>query len=260
MYQSSVHEDERNISLMIKWEPDTLKSFAIALAIVSVFMWFLTFFTVPEARTVKTLNNTVPTYVLINWGDGDGTGLSSGNLQEEGRAHKGNDPASPIHDAEVAAKTKPSDNSSVTMDESNNIVAVDELSSSEKNSSESDRGNSNKNVGTRDGDESGQGLGFVGSGRGKGQGFGDIDWGGGGNRVVLKKVFPKFPDGVRTSAHIKIKFTVLADGTVGKMVPLQKADPRLERAAMDALRRWRFNPIDSDVEMQGTIPLTFVLR
>lgn len=260
MYKSSIHENEKSVSLNIPWEPDIIKSYFIALAVVSLAMWILSFFSVPEPHQRATKVDKIPNYVMINWGDGDGTGLSSGNLQKEGRAHKGKSPSSAIHDAEVAAKTQKSDNTSATLDESNKLVVVDKLSAENKNKTESDKGNSNQNIGTKDGDIAGNGLGFVGSGRGKGQGFGDIDWGGGGNRTVLKKVFPKFPSGVRTSAQIKIMFTVKSDGTVSKMVPLQKADPRLEKAAMDALRRWRFNPIEDDVEMQGTIPLTFVLR
>jgi len=53
---------------------------------------------------------------------------------------------------------------------------------------------------------------------------------------------------------------VRKDGTVTSMVPLQKADPALEKAAMDALRQWRFNPIQEDIEMEGRIPFTFRLR
>ncbi|MFW6232997.1 MAG: TonB family protein, partial [Bacteroidota bacterium] len=77
---------------------------------------------------------------------------------------------------------------------------------------------------------------------------------------VLYKKVPKFPDGVSRSAKIKIRFTVLADGTVAQMVPLQKADPRLEKAAMEALKQWRFNRLENGETMVGIIPMTFRLR
>jgi len=78
--------------------------------------------------------------------------------------------------------------------------------------------------------------------------------------LSFTKTLPKFPAGVNTNAEIKLKFTVMPDGTVGKIVLLQKAEPRLETAALNALRQWRFNPLKDDRVMEGIIPLTFVLR
>jgi len=71
---------------------------------------------------------------------------------------------------------------------------------------------------------------------------------------------PRFPSGVNTNAVLKFKFTVMPDGTVGRIIPLQKADPRLEQAALEALRQWRFNQLRNEVVMEGIIPLQFVLR
>ena len=106
------------------------------------------------------------------------------------------------------------------------------------------------------------GLGSRGKGKGKGDGFGEIDWGGGGGRIVLNKVLPKFPDNVKSSSQIVLQFKVLSDGTVVSVIPIQKADPELEEAAIKALKKWRFNPLpDGQKEiMVGRIPLTFILR
>jgi TonB family protein len=102
----------------------------------------------------------------------------------------------------------------------------------------------------------GSGLGRFGAGTGRGAGYG-LEWGGGGNRIVLHKELPKYPSGVNTSAQIKIRFTVLQDGSVGSAVPMQKGEPLLERAALEALRRWQFNPTHDDKEMVGFITFTF---
>jgi TonB family protein len=108
--------------------------------------------------------------------------------------------------------------------------------------------------GMNDGD--GGGLGRYGSGPGRGAGYG-LEWGGGGNRVVLHKEMPKYPNGVNTSAQIKIRFTVLPNGSVGVAMPMQKGEPVLERAAIEALRRWQFNPLADEKEMVGFITFTF---
>ncbi len=110
-------------------------------------------------------------------------------------------------------------------------------------------------VGTAEGDDA-SGLGRFGTGSGKGTGYG-LEWGGGGNRVVLHKEMPKYPSGVNTSVQIKIRFTVLPNGSVGAMLPMQKGDPVLERAAIEALRRWQFNPLNDTKDMVGFITFTF---
>jgi TonB family protein len=102
----------------------------------------------------------------------------------------------------------------------------------------------------------GGGLGRYGGGSGRGAGYG-LEWGGGGNRVVLHKEMPKYPNGVNTSAQIKIRFTVLPNGSVGVAMPMQKGEPMLERAAIEALRRWQFNPLSDEKEMVGFITFTF---
>lgn len=259
MYRASYSEEKQTFELNFPWHTNTAKGFAIGVPITLLLVLLLNIIRDPQPDARFTNMHTVP-LELLSFGYGDGTGLSKGNLSREGEAHKGKTPASELHDAEVAAKTAIS-KTQVSNDptESSNLIAKSELSSDER-TNPSDAGSSSKNIGSPDGSETGTGLGSRGSGPGKGEGFGDIDWGGGGNRVVISKRIPTFPPGVHTSAQIKIRFTVRADGTISSMVPLQKADPRLEKAAMDALRQWRFNPLKEDVEMVGIIPFTFKLR
>lgn len=257
MHRSSSEDDKTTVAVQIPWNPLTARAFLIA--VVTTFgllcLFLITGKPEPDVRVFK--NKTIP-IELLNFGNGDGTGVSKGNLTPEGNAHKGKLPSSDLADAEIASKTTPSKTNALTdINQSSNIVAKAEISS---NDNSANTGTSSQNIGSPDGITEGSGLGSRGGGKGKGEGFGDIEWGGGGNRVVLSKKVPLFPPGVNTSAQIKIRFTVRPDGTVSSMVPLQKADPRLERAAMDALRQWRFNPLKDERDMVGIIPFTFKLR
>jgi TonB family protein len=104
-----------------------------------------------------------------------------------------------------------------------------------------------------------EGIGRFGAGTGRGEGYG-LEWGGGGNRVVLHKELPKYPSGVNTTTQIKMRFTVNPNGTVAMILPMQKGDPLLERAAIQALRRWQFNPLNDTKEMVGFITFTFRIQ
>ncbi len=71
-----------------------------------------------------------------------------------------------------------------------------------------------------------------------------FDWGGKTVRKILDYNIPKYPSGVSKEIDLKLKFTILPDGTVGSIIPLIKADTRLEMVAIRALRQWRFEPLD----------------
>jgi TonB family protein len=254
----SPYSDNREFRVSIPWDPNTAKGFGITLSMLLVFILIMSQFHYEPPKYTRYKVERVP-LELINLGDGDGTGVSKGNLAKEGATHKGKQPQSNLHDAEIAAKTKysgkaPDDDP----EDSGNLIPVDALASNDKNKN-SNKGSDRSNVGSSDGEEFGTGLGDSGSGPGKGMGFGDIEWGGGGSRTVLHKKLPKYPDGVNTAAKIRIRFTVSANGNVTKMIPLQKGHPTLENAAMEALKQWRFNPLKEDKEMYGIITFTFTL-
>ncbi|HLG32157.1 MAG TPA: energy transducer TonB, partial [Ignavibacteriaceae bacterium] len=78
----------------------------------------------------------------------------------------------------------------------------------------------------------------------------DIDWGGKGTRKIYSFVLPNYPDGVKKEVNIKLQFTILPDGTVGTIIPKIKADTRLENAAINSLRQWRFEALSSN-QKQG---------
>jgi len=71
----------------------------------------------------------------------------------------------------------------------------------------------------------------------------DIEWGGNGKRKIYSYTLPAYPDGVNKEIDIRLRFSILPDGTVGTIFPLTKADTRLENAAINSLRQWRFEPL-----------------
>jgi len=259
MHRPASYEEEKSVQIKLPWEKNTARGFGIALALILIFILLSPVLYLAPPIDRPLVYNTVPV-ILLNFGDGDGTGISKGNLTQEGASRKGPNSASPLEDASVPVKTKLSNNPAQSDLLSGNLKPVNELSSDTKSKNESDKGTGVKDIGSSDGLSDGNGLGSRGTGKGAGYGFGDIEWGGGGNRIVLHKPLPRFPSGVNTSAELRFKFSVLPDGTVGKIIPLQKADPRLEQAALAALRQWRFNVLKQEVVMEGIIPLSFVLR
>ena len=66
---------------------------------------------------------------------------------------------------------------------------------------------------------------------------------------------------IEREVTIRLKFWVLADGTVGEVVPLQRGDVRLERAAIEYLKGWRFTQATPGSPMVwGIIPITYKLQ
>jgi protein TonB len=103
------------------------------------------------------------------------------------------------------------------------------------------------------------GIGNEGEGEG-GIGF-DIDWGGNGTRKIYSFVLPQYPEGVKKEVNIKLQFTILPDGTVGTIIPKIKADTKLENAAINSLRQWRFEALSSNQrQVEQTVIIVFPYR
>ncbi len=97
----------------------------------------------------------------------------------------------------------------------------------------------------------------------KGEGsFGyDIDWGGKGTRRIYSFNIPSYPEGVQKEVDIRLRFTILPDGTVGTIIPQTKADTKLENAAINALRQWRFEPLSpNQKQSEQTAVIVFPYR
>jgi TonB family protein len=68
---------------------------------------------------------------------------------------------------------------------------------------------------------------------------------------------------VEAETDIELRFWILPNGSVSRVVPLKKSDPRLEALATNYLRRWRFNALPPGVEPDeqwGIIPFKFRIR
>lgn len=85
-----------------------------------------------------------------------------------------------------------------------------------------------------------------------------LDWTGG---VIRKKVtgdLPEYPPGVNVEAVIRLRATVFPDGTIRSVQPVQRGNPRLEDAALQSVRYWRFEPLSrNQPQMEQDCFITF---
>lgn len=89
----------------------------------------------------------------------------------------------------------------------------------------------------------------------------EFDWGGKGVRKIYSWDVPAYPAGVSKEIDVRLKFTILPDGTVGSIIPLRKADTKLESAAIRSLRKWRFEPLQAGKKkVKQTAVITFPFR
>jgi protein TonB len=85
-------------------------------------------------------------------------------------------------------------------------------------------------------------------------------------RKVLKRVNPEYPEWARAldvGGAVVLSFTVSPDGRVMNDIQVENSTVEaLNPVAVDALRRWRFAPLDpGDTEIQkGNIIMIFSLR
>lgn len=88
-----------------------------------------------------------------------------------------------------------------------------------------------------------------------------LEWEGDIERAPMMQ---PLPDNVAdVEATITVRFEVKPDGTIGRMVPIKKMNPELEREVLSTLRSWRFSRLPSGVPQQsqwGTITFRFVLE
>lgn len=77
-------------------------------------------------------------------------------------------------------------------------------------------------------------------------------------REVLNGPLPIYPEGLDKEASIRIKITVLPDGTIGNLIPIQKADATLESVTMKTLKLWKLSPLKpTDPQLNQTAVITF---
>ncbi|MBI2793350.1 MAG: energy transducer TonB [Ignavibacteria bacterium] len=245
------YNDSPTFQLRLQWSPNTFKGFGFALGILILFIIISMFTKIqpPEAFILPG-----ETTVLLSFGVGDGSGGSKGNLTAEGKASRGVESTNPLQDAQRAMASK----SNVDLSDpsqSANLVPVKDAGRNKSDVSGTDA--VDKSIGMKDGSADETGTGWVGLGKGRGLGYG-VDWGGGGNRVVLNKPLPAFPPGT-LNTEVKLRFRVRPDGSVSWVAPTRKGgNPAVDQAAIRAMYQWRFNPLNDEIDMEGTI--TFVFR
>lgn len=89
----------------------------------------------------------------------------------------------------------------------------------------------------------------------------ELSWEGNIERAPMIQPLPDNIAG--TEATITIRFEVKPNGTLGRIIPLKKMNPELEREVMRTLQNWRFSRLPSGVPQQsqwGTITFRFVLE
>ena len=248
------NDTSTSFQIRLRWSPNAVKGFLVACAVLAILVVMSTCSRIdPPERLI--LKKSVPVTLLV-FGEGDGTGARKGNLQQEGAAQKGRESRNPLDDASTAASSQRDGATPKDISQTAKLIATADVG--KRGKEVDDKEASEFTIGRSDGTDAGTGIGWAGSGKGKGLGYGEIDWGGGGNRIVLTKVLPKFPPGT-LNTQVKIKFRVLADGTVSLAWPLRRGgNPAVDQAAVNAMRQWRFNPLQEGVDMEGTI--TFVFR
>ncbi len=90
-----------------------------------------------------------------------------------------------------------------------------------------------------------------------------IEWEGELKREILYEVMPDIKNIDAREAEIKLIFKVEPDGTVSEVTPLQKGgNIQLENASMEALKRWKFNPVNvlNGNAQQGVISFKFLAK
>lgn len=87
----------------------------------------------------------------------------------------------------------------------------------------------------------------------------ELKWEGEIDRSPMVQPLPE--NNSNTEGVITVRFEVRPDGTVGRIIPIKKMNPELEREVMSTLRTWRFSRLPGGVPQQtqwGTITFRFV--
>lgn len=189
-------------------------------------------------------------YVTIGFGSGLSMG-SAGPVGQDPVTEK-NQPQPEKQKPKLDEKKKVELPKSVNTDKENLITETDKKKEKDDISDEKVKPLSQDDSKTKGTEQVGEGEG----------GFGfEIDFGGKGMRKIYSYNLPEYPEGVSKEIDVRLRFTIMPDGTVGKIFPLIKADARLELAAINSLRQWRFEPLPQNAKkIDQTVIITFPYR
>lgn len=113
------------------------------------------------------------------------------------------------------------------------------------------------------GDKSTSGSGGEGIGRGMGSGVGDFAAEGMGGRGWTVRPTARYPNNAEVSGSVKLRFTVLPDGSISTITPIRSPNKALLDAAIAGLRRARARALPAtspQIPQQATITYNFVLK
>ena len=224
-------------------------SYLFSISVHAIVLLFLIYASMPVGQSNED-------YLLIGYGPGFGPGAGSpGN----GSGENGNPGLAAVNEAE-----KKEDNKKVELPASEQNKDEDAIARPDKNKEKVSTSDS-KVKPLLKGKSPGDSFGYNGAGEGNGGGGGgfgfQIDFGGKGMRRIYSYILPSYPEGVAKEVDLKIKFTILPDGSIINIYPLIKADTRLESAAINSLRQWRFEPLPGNArQAEQTVIITFPYR
>ncbi|MEN8193002.1 MAG: TonB family protein [Bacteroidota bacterium] len=216
------------------WKQSEYRSAAISIAIHGFIILILMIFSFnPEYDTDE--------YVTVGFG-------TFGKLSSSGAVSKSKKKELP---KKKKVEKKVEVPKAVNVDETNEVSPIVKETKKEE-TKKVDKNDSDKEKEAKGREETGEGTGKFGF---------DIDFGGKGMRKIYSYTLPPYPKGVSKEIDVKLRFTIMPDGTVGRIFPLIKADTRLENAAINSLRQWRFEPLPKGQKQAGqTVVITFPFR
>lgn len=189
-------------------------------------------------------------YLLVGFGSGSGLG----NPSAIGTTKTINEEKSETDkNLNLKEKLKKIDLPKARQTDENNILAQTEMKKEKTEIVDSKvkpliKGE-NKKTGSEIGGEGDGGFGF------------ELDFGGRGVRRIYSYNLPEYPEGVAKEIDVKLRFTILPDGTVSKIIPLIKADAKLEFTAINSLKQWRFEPLPTNAkQVEQIVVITFPYR
>ncbi len=88
---------------------------------------------------------------------------------------------------------------------------------------------------------------------------GPVRLGSGGNLTLLKKVAPIYPSvmqSARMTGQVVLDAVIHADGSIGDVTVLKSTNDLFARAAIDAVKQWRYTPLPYEGIVTVTVNFT----
>lgn len=81
------------------------------------------------------------------------------------------------------------------------------------------------------------------------------------NRKILNQIIPDYPAGLQQNSEVEILFEVNPDGSVrDNVIITKKGGPQLDQVSLEAIKKWKFNPITGEHIQSGTIKFKYKLE